>query len=73
MVGPPGCGKTHLARQLPSLLPPLNPDEALTITRIQSVAGQLEHPLTLLRRDLDVVQLRILSASGMLHHLAGAH
>ena len=47
MVGPPGCGKTHLARQLPSLLPPLSPDEALTITRIQSVAGQLEHPLNL--------------------------
>ena len=34
MVGPPGCGKTHLARQLPSLLPPLNPDEALTLSLI---------------------------------------
>ena len=45
MVGPPGCGKTHLARQLPALLPPLSPDEALTITRIHSVAGQLEQPL----------------------------
>ena len=45
MVGPPGCGKTHLARQLPALLPPLTPDEALTITRIHSVAGQLEQPL----------------------------
>ena len=47
MVGPPGCGKTHLASQLPSLLPPLSPDEAITITRIQSVAGQLKHPLTM--------------------------
>ena len=45
MVGPPGCGKTNLARQLPALLPPLSPDEALTITRIHSVAGQLEQPL----------------------------
>ncbi|MCH1458380.1 MAG: YifB family Mg chelatase-like AAA ATPase [Synechococcus sp. MOX_bin73] len=40
MVGPPGCGKTHLARQLPLLLPPLTTPESLTITRIHSVAGE---------------------------------
>ena len=49
LVGPPGCGKTHLAHQLPRLLPPLSRSEALTITRIQSVAGLLRNPGTLPR------------------------
>jgi magnesium chelatase family protein len=39
MVGPPGVGKTLLARALPALLPPLSPAEALEVTRIHSVAG----------------------------------
>src|SRR3954452_2108275 len=39
MVGPPGTGKTMLARRLPSLLPPPDFDEAIEITRIQSVVG----------------------------------
>jgi magnesium chelatase family protein len=39
MHGPPGTGKTMLARRLPSILPPLTPAEALDVTRIQSVAG----------------------------------
>ena len=39
MVGPPGCGKTLLAQQLPCLLPPLDDDEALEITRLHSIAG----------------------------------
>jgi magnesium chelatase family protein len=38
-VGPPGTGKTMLARRLPSILPPLTAAEALEVTRIQSVAG----------------------------------
>jgi magnesium chelatase family protein len=37
--GPPGTGKTMLARRLPSILPPMTPDEALDVTRIGSVAG----------------------------------
>ena len=37
--GPPGVGKTMLARRLPGLLPPLCGDEALAVTRIQSIAG----------------------------------
>lgn len=39
MVGPPGSGKTMLARRLPGILPPLTLDEALEVTRIHSVAG----------------------------------
>jgi magnesium chelatase family protein len=39
--GPPGAGKTLLAETLPSLLPPLNAEEALEVTRIWSVAGLL--------------------------------
>jgi magnesium chelatase family protein len=39
MVGPPGAGKTMLARRLPSILPPPSFDEAVEITRIHSVAG----------------------------------
>jgi magnesium chelatase family protein len=39
LVGPPGAGKTMLARRLPSILPPLTEDEALEVTAIHSVAG----------------------------------
>jgi magnesium chelatase family protein len=39
MIGPPGSGKTMLAERLPGLLPPLDPAEALTVTRIHSAAG----------------------------------
>ena len=40
MVGPPGAGKTLLARCLPSILPLLDDDESLEVTRIHSAAGQ---------------------------------
>jgi magnesium chelatase family protein len=39
MTGPPGSGKTMLARRLPFLLPPLAHDEALEVARLRSVAG----------------------------------
>jgi magnesium chelatase family protein len=47
MIGPAGSGKTLLARAIPSILPSMTPEEALTVTRIYSVAGLLprETPL----------------------------
>lgn len=39
--GPPGCGKTMLARRLPSILPPMSEVEAVEVTRMQSIAGNL--------------------------------
>lgn len=40
-IGPPGTGKTMLARRVPSILPPLSLDEALEVTKIHSIAGAL--------------------------------
>lgn len=41
LIGPPGCGKTMLARRLPGILPPFTLDEALEVTGVHSVAGCL--------------------------------
>lgn len=41
LVGPPGCGKTMLARRMPSILPPMTEVEAFEVTRTQSIAGNL--------------------------------
>ncbi len=50
LVGPPGCGKTVLAHQLPSLLPPLDREEALEITRLHSIAGLIRGKGQLIRQ-----------------------
>ncbi len=42
MLGSPGSGKTMLARRLPTILPPLTPDESLETTRIYSAVGKLQ-------------------------------
>lgn len=43
LIGPPGSGKSMLAKRLPSILPPLNLHEALETTKIHSVAGKMKH------------------------------
>ncbi|MCU0429068.1 MAG: YifB family Mg chelatase-like AAA ATPase [Cytophagaceae bacterium] len=48
MIGPPGAGKTMLAKRLPSILPPLTLQEALETTKIHSVAGKLGRSTSLL-------------------------
>lgn len=41
MIGPPGSGKTMLARALPGILPPLNEEESLEVTKIYSLSGKI--------------------------------
>jgi magnesium chelatase family protein len=50
LIGPPGAGKTMLARRLPTILPPLSLAEALETTKIHSVAGKLPGHATLVSR-----------------------
>lgn len=62
MVGPPGAGKTMLARRLPTILPPMTEEESITVTAIHSVAG-------VLRSDAGLVKERPFRAP---HHTVSA-
>ncbi len=50
MVGPPGAGKTMLAKRLPTILPDLTDEQAVEVTAIHSLAGSLDPSLGLIRR-----------------------
>lgn len=49
-MGPPGCGKSMLARRLPGILPPLESEEALEVTSVYSVSTRVPRPRGLLSR-----------------------
>jgi magnesium chelatase family protein len=65
MVGPPGSGKTMLARRLPSILPPLTVDEAIAVTRVYSVAGLLPAGTALVSRRPFRAPHHSISSSGL--------
>ena len=50
MIGPPGAGKSMMAKRMPSILPPFTLEEALETTKIHSVAGKLEKGISLMSR-----------------------
>src|SRR5436190_13958547 len=50
LIGPPGAGKTMLAKRLPTILPPLSLQEALETTKIHSVAGKLPENATIISK-----------------------
>ncbi len=49
MIGPPGAGKTMLARRMPGILPPMSFDEALEVSKLYSVAGLMPEKTALIR------------------------
>jgi len=50
MIGPPGAGKTMIARRIPGILPELSEEESIEITKLYSVAGKLEQKSSLMKK-----------------------
>jgi magnesium chelatase family protein len=71
LVGPPGSGKTMLARRLPGILPPMSAEESLEVTRVQSVAGLLSERASLVRSRPFRTPHHNISLAGMIGGGAG--
>jgi magnesium chelatase family protein len=71
MIGPPGTGKTMLARRIPSVLPPMTIEEALEATKIHSIAGTLPAHQPLIARRPYRAPHHTISDAGLLG--GGAH
>ncbi|MPY79355.1 MAG: YifB family Mg chelatase-like AAA ATPase [Actinophytocola sp.] len=65
LIGPPGVGKTMLARRLPGLLPPLSTDEALEVTAVHSVDGSLAPDAPLVRTPPFIAPHHSISAAAL--------
>jgi magnesium chelatase family protein len=66
MVGPPGAGKTMLAKRLSTIIPPLTLEEALETTKIHSVAGKIDdHTALMTKRPFRSPHHTILPAGSM--------
>jgi len=65
MVGPPGSGKTMLAMRLPTILPPLSTEEALEVTKIYSISGNLPKGVGLMTKRPFRAPHHTVSAAGL--------
>lgn len=66
LIGPPGSGKTMLVRRLPSILPHMQDNEALEVTKIYSVAGQLNKSMQFIRARPFRAPHHTISAGGLI-------